>query len=197
MGCNASVATEKVPSIDSKRNISNKSSEGKSRRIANKSVRATGNDDENVWKVVPTVAQARDKYEADGTLTKQHDDGHLELRQLLEEPMGQNYIGAFAKEVKTQESFMCWVDIQEFKFIPTDDYRRSKGLHIYHKYVKPGAILQLGSLESSEIDNYKELLELSKSDSKLITKDFYDQVQIKCFHDMFQNVYLKFKKSPK
>lgn len=167
-----------------------------------KGAKSGKNDDEGGgrsvrWKVVPTAEQARDKYEADGTLTKSSDAGHLELRQLLEEPIAQNYIGTYAREVKAQESFMCWVDVQEFKSIPTDDYRRSKGLHIYHKYVKPGAVLQLGGLDESEAETYREMLELSREDSKLITKDFFDKIQMKCFLEMYQNVYLRFKKSPK
>eukprot|EP01041_Mallomonas_annulata_P003194 gene3194-6305_t len=194
MGCSASVGQGN----GAQKNSGSQVPGSPSKKISTVKENEADQDKRSIrWKVVPTAEQARDRYEADGTLSKQSDAGHLELRQLLEEPMGQNYIGAFAKEVQAQESFMCWIDVQEFKSIPTDDYRRSKGLHIFHKYVKAGAVLQLGSLDPAEIDGYKELLEQSKEDSKLITKDFFDKVQTTCFLDMFQNVYVRFKKSPK
>lgn len=42
-----------------------------------------------------------------------------------------------------QESFFAWIDIQEFRGIPTADYRRGKSMHIYQKYIKEGAVLQV------------------------------------------------------
>mmetsp|Transcript_32448 Transcript_32448/g.33074 ORF Transcript_32448/g.33074 Transcript_32448/m.33074 type:complete len:652 (+) Transcript_32448:150-2105(+) len=192
MGCGASTSSDddKITPL----------AQATSKKEKPKSIRSGSDDSEKKsvrWKVVPTATQARDKYEADGTLSKTSDGGHLELRQLLEEPMGQNYIGAFAKEVKAQEAFMCWIDIQEFKSIPTDDYRRSKGLHIYHKYIKAGAVLQIGGVDTSEVEGYKVALENSKEDSKLVQKDFFDKIQTQCFLEMYQNVYLRFKKSAK
>lgn len=48
--------------------------------------------------------------------------------------------------VKTQESFYAWVDIQEFRGIPTADYRRGKSMHIYQKYIREGAVLEVNWL---------------------------------------------------
>ena len=45
--------------------------------------------------------------------------------------------------VTRQESFYAWVDIQEFRGIPTADYRRGKSMHIYQKYIREGAVLQV------------------------------------------------------
>jgi len=148
------------------------------------------------WKVVPTASQARDKYEADGTLQKSCDVGQLEFRHLLEEPMAQNRILNFAKQVKAQEAFMCWIDVQEFKSIPTDDYRRSKGLHIFHKYIKAGAVLQIGGLDADEVAEMKAILDRSKDDSKLIQLDFLNKIQMHCFTEVYENVFKRFKTSP-
>lgn len=157
----------------------------------------SGNEKSVKWRVLPSADEARKKYEADGTLAKSSDDGHLELRSLMEEPMAQNYIGTFAKQIKAQESFMCWIDIQEYKSIPTDDYRRSKGLHIYHKYIKPNAVLYIGSLEEAERVNYHDKLDQSKEDASILTKEFYDKLQLTCFIDMYQNVFIRFKTTAK
>ena len=45
---------------------------------------------------------------------------------------------------------MCWIDIQDFKSIPVESYRRSKALHIYHKYIKTNAILQIKDIPEAD-----------------------------------------------
>jgi hypothetical protein len=92
-----------------------------------------------------------------------------------------------------QDIFMCWVDIQEYKSIPTENYRRSKALHIYHKYIKPDAILVVGDIELSERERYKQELAQSKDDPTILTVNFYDKIQTRCFLGMYHNVYLPFK----
>jgi len=183
MGCGASVnnANNSAAPSPSKKKQTDDNEQGRSVR----------------WKVMPSAEEARGKYEADGTLVKSNDAGHLELRTLLEEPMAQNYIGIFAKENQSQECFMCWIDLQEFKSIPTDDYRRSKALHIYHKYIKAGAVLELGFIENTDREHYKDVLDLSKDDSKLLGPNVFDKVQMTCFYEMYQNVFLRFKLSPR
>jgi protein-serine/threonine kinase len=146
------------------------------------------------WKLLPSSVEARKKFEADGTLSKNSDPGHLELRTMLDDPVAQPAIFKYAKQVvMAQDIFMCWVDIQEFKSIPTESYRRSKALHIYHKYIKPDAILVVGDIELSERERYKQELALSKDDPSILTLHFYDKIQTRCFLGMYHNVYLPFK----
>jgi serine/threonine protein kinase len=146
------------------------------------------------WKLLPSSVEARKKFEADGTLSKNSDPGHLELRTMLDDPVAQPAIFKYAKQVvMAQDIFMCWVDIQEFKSIPTESYRRSKALHIYHKYIKPDAILVVGDIELSERERYKQELQLSKDDPSILTLHFYDKIQTRCFLGMYHNVYLPFK----
>jgi hypothetical protein len=129
-----------------------------------------------VWKVLPSAAEAKEKYEAEGTLTKAMDSNHLELRTLLDDPVAQHVLGAYAKESHAYESFMFWIDIQEFKSIPTDDYRRSKANHIFQKYIKRGAVLEYGGIEDSDRMKYEELLEQSRHDKSILHSRFYDKV---------------------
>jgi hypothetical protein len=146
------------------------------------------------WKLLPSSVEARKKFEADGTLSKNSDPGHLELRTMLDDPVAQPAIFKYAKQVvMAQDIFMCWVDIQEYKTIPTDAYRRSKALHIYHKYIKPDAILVVGDIELSERERYKQELDASKDDPSILTSSFYDKIQLRCFLGMYHNVYLPFK----
>lgn len=144
------------------------------------------------WKLLMSKEEARKKFEADGTLSKNSDPGHLELRALLEEPVAQHTLGKYAREKKSLDIFMCWIDIQEYKYIPTEDYRRSKALHIYHKYIKEGAVLDVG-IDPAEKETFKEDLDKSKNDKDILKPGMFDKVQSKCFLEMYHNIFLPFK----
>ena len=135
------------------------------------------------------------KFHADGTLNKHSDPEYLELRAVLDEPVAQQLLGNYAKENKSLEIFMCWIDVQEYKSIPTDDYRRSKALHIYHKYIKIDSVLQIGGINGDDVMYYKTQIDLSKSDHTILKKEFYDQVQNVCFTEIFYNIFRPFKKT--
>ncbi len=147
------------------------------------------------WKILPSNVEARKKFEADGTLTKNSDPGHLELRTMLEEAFSQHAIGKYAKDIKALDIFMCWVDIQEFKSIPkiTDTYRRSKALHIYHKYIKQQSVLEIGDIDPFDRERYKSDIDLSKDDPSSLAVGFYDKIQFKCFLAMYHHIYIPFK----
>lgn len=145
------------------------------------------------WKILPSSVEARKKFEADGTLNKNSEPEHLELRTLLDEAFAQNAIGQYAKQAKALDIFMCWIDIQDYKTIPVESYRRSKALHIYHKYIKIDAVLQVGELDMKERDKFKEDLELSKDDPSLLTQNFFDRLQTRCFIAIYHNIYIPFK----
>lgn len=145
------------------------------------------------WKVMPSSAEAREKFEADGTLNKNSDPGHLELRAMLDEPIAQHTIGKYAKEVRALEIYMCWMDVQEFKSIPTVDYRRSKASQIYHKYIKIGGVLEVGGITQAERDEVKERIDGSKSEPLLLSPDFFDRLQSKCFLEIYHNIFCPFK----
>ena len=57
---------------------------------------------------------------------------------------------------------MCWIDIQDFKSIPVESYRRSKALHIYHKYIKTNAILQIKDIPEADRAIYKVMRAIYK-----------------------------------
>jgi hypothetical protein len=137
-----------------------------------------GDDISVQWKFLPSVDEAKGNYKKDGTLLKSTDPGHLELRTLLDEPLAQREIGNFAKSIHCPEAFMCWVDLQEFKGIPegAKQFRKSKAVHIYHKYIKPGATLEFGGLEQEEREDYAKLIEACAENIDLITNDCFDKV---------------------
>lgn len=147
------------------------------------------------WKVKPSQSEAKKHYHDDGTLSISDDDpGHLELRLMLDDPLAQNAIGTFADN-GNEVHFMCWIDIQEFKSIPTDNYRRSKALHIYTKYLDPGCALSIGEIDSNELAKIKAGLDLSKTDATALTSAFYDSIQATCFANIYFLIYQPFRKT--
>lgn len=167
------------------------------------------------WKILPSSAEAKKKFQADGTLGKNSDPGHLELRTLLDDPNAQATLFKRAKAVMAQDIFMCWVDIQDFKNIPAtqEQFQRSKALHIYHKYIKENASLEVGGIELAEREKYRaELMgtpapesgddtaaESSSNGSKRavtgLSSSFYEKLQTLCFTGIYHNVYLPFKQT--
>jgi hypothetical protein len=145
------------------------------------------------WKVLPSSREARTKFEQDGTLTKESDPEQLELRTMLDDATSQNALGKYAKEIQALDVFMCWVDMQEFKSIPSETYRRTKALHIYHKYLKTDAVLHVGELTDIERDEYKRILDAAKENPLLIDSKFYDVLQNRCFLNMYHNIYMRYK----
>ncbi|CAM9358055.1 unnamed protein product, partial [Pylaiella littoralis] len=125
------------------------------------------------------------------------DPRKAEMRAMLEDPIGQKYIGEFAKKVMTQESFYAWVDIQEFRSIPTADYRRGKSMHIYQKYIRDGAVLQqVGSISAEERAKIKDMIDTGMKDNIGISTDMFDVVQKALFKEMFYNTFQRFAISP-
>jgi hypothetical protein len=147
-----------------------------------------------IFRVMPSEKEARKKYESDGTLLKNSDSGHLTLRTMLDEPLSQNALGKFAAKVLVLDIFMAWIDIQEFKLIPSSSssYQRSKALHIYQKYIKEDAVLMVGVTTPQERAKVNEELKASKDDSSLLSSTFFDSIQTKCFLSMYHNIFLPF-----
>lgn len=147
------------------------------------------------WKVLPSVDEARLKFELDGTLPRDCTADHLELRVLLEEPVAQYMIGQYAKKIKAFNIFLCWIDIQTYKGIPTPDFRRSKALHIFHKYIKQGGVMEIGGVTEAMRDDYEQRTLLSKINPDVLSGDFFKELQIRCLIEINNNIYQRFRSS--
>eukprot|EP00903_Cladosiphon_okamuranus_P006169 g6066.t4 len=147
------------------------------------------------WKILPGLERLKKDLGSDTTLTD-GDPRKLEMRAMLEDPIGQKYIGQFAKKAMTQESFYAWVDIQEFREIPTADYRRGKSMHIYQKYIREGAVLQVGSIPAEERAKIKDIIDAGLVDKSVISTDMFDVVQKVVFKEMFYNTFQRFVDAP-
>lgn len=142
------------------------------------------------WKVLPSVADAR---ETTTTLTG-HDDEH-ELRVILKDPVGQKHLGNYAKELHTAESFFCWVEIQEFQSVPSLSFRRCVAKHIYEKYVKRGGGMGLGSMSAEVETKIANLITQASTDQSVLVKDLFQDLEKMCLLDMIENTFMRFKVS--
>lgn len=118
---------------------------------------------------------------------------HVYLLQTLRNVVGQRHLGEFAKKLFQVESLMCFVDIEEYKAIPTSDYRRAKAKHIYSKYVKVGAVLELGLLNVTEREELEELIDDSQNDESLLSSNTFHLLQQRAFLSVYHNTFLRFK----
>mmetsp|Transcript_15900 Transcript_15900/g.31632 ORF Transcript_15900/g.31632 Transcript_15900/m.31632 type:complete len:635 (+) Transcript_15900:244-2148(+) len=148
-----------------------------------------------VWKKQESFADMKARFVADGSLPPDVSDEYIELRQILSEPVCQRYLGDFAKKQFSQETFFSWIDIQEYRSIPTYDYRRSKLTHIYKKYIKADSILNLGCIEDEEREGVRELVERAREDKKILTNSSLNSIQHKIFMDMYKSTFLPFRLS--
>ena len=150
------------------------------------------------WRLVLSSDEARKKYELDGTLMPKCSSTLLELRGYLEDPFLTKHLGLFGKSRQKFESFMCWIDIQEFKLIATgaNDYRRSKALQIYHKYLKEGAQLSLPAHICANAQSLEETILNAKRNKIDLPLNFFDTIQLECLQCVHDDIFIPFKKSP-
>lgn len=143
------------------------------------------------WKTMLSSEDARTKFEEDGTLAKGSDPGHLEMRALLDDSVACHYLYSYCKDSGNLELYLCWVDIQEFKGMPSDMFLRKKGTYIYTKYVKAGTVIGDSLVKPDDRALCTEAFEGNNESDLLPT--FFDWLQLKCFLELYNQVFLKFK----
>ena len=152
---------------------------------------------ESKWRECKTSAAARLEYELDGTLPKDASPQLLELREFLDDMHLLRPLGLFAKSRNNVEVLMCWVDIQAFKSIHEEaiDYRRSTAMHIYHKYVKTSASVEIEGIDEDLKEHIYDILEDAKDEMTELPTSLFDPVQLMCFLRIYDDIFVQFKKS--
>jgi Regulator of G protein signaling domain len=187
----------------------------KKRRSSDTNVRRSNEDKSkappSTWRIVPDARTLESKLASE--IGPDIQPGLVELRAVLEEPVGQKYIGVFAKAIHTAGAFFAWTEIQEFRAIPTADYRRGMAMHIYQKYVKDGAVQQVGGLSPNDRNAIYAVLQSAKGirsagdssgkdsaaaalDDDPISAHLFDKVQSTVLKDMYFNTFVPFKATP-
>jgi len=157
---------------------------------------------ERKWKVNVSRKEARVMYENEGSLPKKCVDDLLELRAFLDDPMCLSRLGSFAKTKKSLALLMFWTDVLEFKAISEEshDYQLSKCLHIYHKYIKPDAIvaLRLVYISSEFIVQIQTAMDEAKDPIKNtpVSSHIFDLLHRQCLLQIYANLYTEFRATP-
>jgi len=138
-------------------------------------------------------------FQAENSLIYASSDVFNELRGLLEEPLGQKYLGQFAKSENSQENFFAWIDMEEFKSIPTPDYRRCVAKNIFQKYIKHGAIMQLGGITDERVKYFEKLIhapvDAANRKKDTINQNTFVSLQHMVFRELAENTFKRFKES--
>lgn len=132
-------------------------------------------------------------FEDDGTLVFNERPEYQELRNMLDETIGRHFLGEFAEKEHSAELFRAWFDIEEYRAVPTPDYRRCEARHIYNKYIREGAPEQLGHLTSDIVQNFKKVIVDEKCAN--ITEFSFTGLQHTLFRELVENTYARFKAS--
>ena len=151
-------------------------------------------NDKSSFKVADHERWRNDKeFEADGTLVFSERPEYQELRNMLDEPIGRRHLGTFAEKEHSEEMFRAWFEIEDFRTIPTPDYRRCEARHIYNKYIRDGAVKQLGNLTAATVEKFKKLIVDEKcANLKPVS---FTALQHVIFRELVENTFLRFKKS--
>ena len=144
------------------------------------------------WKMLMSSSEAKAKFQADGTLAKGSDPGHLELRALLDDSIACHYLYTYCKDTGSLDLCLCWVDIQEFKSMPSGNYLAKKSNYIYSKYVKRGTYVGDSLLESTDRSRCIDYFDKNVNGTEL-TPQLFDWLQTICFVDLYNKVFQRFK----
>eukprot|EP00903_Cladosiphon_okamuranus_P021659 g19913.t1 len=119
---------------------------------------------------------------------------YVELLAMLHTPSGQNFLGKFAMDIGTQHVLFAWSDIQEYRAIPTVDYRFTKSKQIFGKYLRsmPTALDFIPEALASEIYS---CIEQAREDKELLGPELFLDVQKICFRQIFEYTFQELKKN--
>jgi len=70
-------------------------------------------------------------------------------------------------------------------------------MHIYEKYIKTGAVLEVGSIPEQLREEWEVRLIEMRENKHFASDDVLDAIQHVCFNEMYLNTFIKFNKTPK
>jgi serine/threonine protein kinase len=122
---------------------------------------------------------------------------YREMKEFLDDPGAQMFLGQFVLRQHMKETMFCWVDCRDYLEIPTHDYRRCKAIQIINKYVRTGAKFEVGALSAEIRDTYTNILdgEILQGNEANLTNLLFDKLSNECFREMVKNTLRPFKQS--
>lgn len=97
----------------------------------------------------------------DPKLPPLEDAEHIELFDLLKDPVTQKALGSFATRIGRETLLMCWAEIEELKEEYVPELRTSLAAEIYENYAKTGSPLRLATVTDAHSAKYKTVTEVT------------------------------------
>eukprot|EP00904_Undaria_pinnatifida_P007962 jgi/Undpi1/4296/HiC_scaffold_17.g07662.m1 len=116
---------------------------------------------------------------------------YAELASTLNNPMGQHFLGGFSAEINTLHLLCAWSDILEYEVIPVTDYRYTKALKIFRKYLLPGPG-RLNFVPEAVVESLHKCLIGPKAKENIGGSLFLD-MQRACFRQLFDTTFMTLK----
>lgn len=121
-------------------------------------------DEPSPWRVsARTPTSARVNVFIDPTLPPLEDPNHIQLYELLNEPIAQTMLAKYAESIDRSYLLMCWVELEEFKCEICNVARRSKAVEIFDNFIVSSSPHCLKTVSSEEASRYSALIEATPS----------------------------------
>jgi hypothetical protein len=138
-----------------------------------------------------SAQEAKAKYEADGTVKHEASLMEVELRALLDNPVGRHYLLEHCKppEVATfvTHCLTGWLDIQTFNGMIDGSVKTSLGLSIFRKYVECD--------QSLIAEEARERLRSVQSKTNGAKSGIFDEVQSTFFGLLYEHMFLAYRRT--
>ena len=95
----------------------------------------------------------------DPKLPPLEDPEHIELFDLLKDPVTQKALGSYATHIGRETLLMCWAEIEELKEEYVPELRKTLAAEIYENYAKTGSPLRLSTVTEAHSAKYKTVTE--------------------------------------
>ena len=117
----------------------------------------------------------------DPTLPPLEDSDHIQLYQLLHEPVAQKILGKQAETFGHEYLLMCWVEVEEFKHENSDTIRLARGVELFDHYINSTSkrvclSYFLKTIPIDEVKRYDALLATHTSTGTPISKNAFAEV---------------------
>lgn len=137
-------------------------------------------NESSLWRIVKRGSRV-----IDPLLPLLVDTDHINLFDLLKEPIAQKALGAFASRISRDYVLMCWAEIEEYKGGGTWDVQKARAVDIYENYVKIGSQTRLLKISDEQEEKLRVVLSL-ENPSRTSGKDALDRPdEEKTLHSSF------------
>jgi hypothetical protein len=142
-------------------------------------------DEESIsgWRVMG----ARQHGGPEGPFGALEDPFHLQLYDLMHEPLAQTLLGKHAETIGKVGLLMCWVEIEEFKSEKNYKSCLIRAVDIFEHFIAPESELCLKTIPREEVEHYDTLITTHTVAGSSIPKDCFAEVILYTYTDIYRD----------